>query len=219
MARSRQEGSETTIEPRRRPRQDRSREMVERILEAGRSLLQEVGFKGLTTIAIAERAGLSVGSLYQYFPNKDALVSALHGRHMRQMMAVIDKALTRPEHTGLENALTGLIEAAVEAHLVEADLHRVLEQQLAGLDVAKDGHGFDDTVQCRIHGLLQRYRDEITLKDLKLGTFVLMHAVHALIHASVLELPAGVSTQAAIREIVRMVFNYLTASTGPRVPA
>ena len=208
-----------TLSPRKAPRQARSQATVDTILDATARVLVERGYAGASTNAVAERAGVSVGSLYQYFPNKDALVSALHGRHMRQMMAVIDKALTRPEHTGLENALTGLIEAAVEAHLVEADLHRVLEQQLAGLDVAKDGHGFDDTVQCRIHGLLQRYRDEITLKDLKLGTFVLMHAVHALIHASVLELPAGVSTQAAIREIVRMVFNYLTASTGPRVPA
>ena len=57
MARSRQEGSETTIEPRRRPRQDRSREMVERILEAGRSLLQEVGFKGLTTMLVDQFNG------------------------------------------------------------------------------------------------------------------------------------------------------------------
>ena len=53
----------STLRARRRPRHDRSREMVERIIEADRSLLQEVGFKGLTTIAIGERDGLSVGSL------------------------------------------------------------------------------------------------------------------------------------------------------------
>lgn len=96
MARGRQEESGTTIEPRRRPRQDRSREMVERILEAGRSLLQEVGFKGLTTIAIGERAGLSVGSLYQYFPNKEAVILELARRWFSAFRAAVDAQRDSP---------------------------------------------------------------------------------------------------------------------------
>ncbi len=69
-----------TIEPRKKPKQDRSHSMVERILGAARELLADDSTKGLTTSAIAERAGLSVGSLYQYFPNKEAIVLELARR-------------------------------------------------------------------------------------------------------------------------------------------
>ncbi len=69
-----------TIEPRKRPKQDRSLIMVQRILDAARNLLSNDSVHGLTTTAIAERAGLSVGSLYQYFPNKEAIVLELARR-------------------------------------------------------------------------------------------------------------------------------------------
>lgn len=70
----------TTVEPRKKPRQDRSQGMVERILDAAGALLADDEAKALTTNAIAARAGLSVGSLYQYFPNKEAIVLELTRR-------------------------------------------------------------------------------------------------------------------------------------------
>ena len=160
---------------------------------------------------VAARAGVSVGSLYQYFPNKDALISALHGRHIRQMKAVIEHALTRPEAATLDEALQGLIGAAVEAHRVDSELHRVLETQMARHDDGGEEGKFDDTMQAWLAGLLQRYRGEIVVKDMRLGVFILMHAVHSLIHAAVLERPGDTSLEAVVREIVRLVRAYLTA--------
>ena len=69
-----------TIEPRKKPKQDRSQGMVERILAAAQTLIGEGGAKALTTNSVAEQAGLSVGSLYQYFPNKEAIVLELARR-------------------------------------------------------------------------------------------------------------------------------------------
>lgn len=69
-----------TVEPRKRPKQERSQAMVDRILEAAHDLLNEAPGQVPTTNAIAARAGLSVGSLYQYFPNKEAIVLALAKR-------------------------------------------------------------------------------------------------------------------------------------------
>ena len=196
--------------PRKAPRQSRSLATVKAILDATARILIERGFAAATTNAVAERAGVSVGSLYQYFPNKDALVSALHARHGEQMTAVIQRALTKAMDATLDDALAGLIEATVEAHRVDSDLHCVLELQLGAMDMASLEEEYVGVMEERIVALLARHRSVITTPDLKLAAFMLMHSAHALIHAVVLERPKGVSLKAATQEIVRMLKGYLT---------
>ena len=181
------------------------------ILDATAHILLERGFAQTSTNAVAERAGVSVGSLYQYFPNKDALIAALHARHGEQMMAVIQRALTKAMDATLDDALAGLIEATVEAHRVDADLHRVLEQQLGDQDMGALHDEYVDVMEDRIVALLARHRDEITAPDLKLAAYMLMNAAHGLIHAVVLQRPKGISLKAATQEIVRMMKAYLTS--------
>ncbi|MDW5314158.1 TetR/AcrR family transcriptional regulator [Rhizobium sp. PL01] len=88
------------IEARKKPRQQRSQEMVERIVTAARDMLNEQEFKGLTTNAIAQKAGLSVGSLYQYFPNKEAILLELVQRWLAAFRPVsaFYAAKPRPEN-------------------------------------------------------------------------------------------------------------------------
>ncbi len=208
----------TTLSPRKAPRQDRSRAMVDLILEATARVLVERGYAGTSTNAVAERAGISVGSLYQYFPNKDALVAALHERHAQRVDEVVLQVLQRHVGATLVEALAAVIEAAIAAHSEEAELHQVLELQLAGLDRYR-GPQADGHLAEHVAALLAAHRDEIQVPDLKLATFVLVNAVHALIHAAVLERPSAISLRIATREILRMAFGYLTtpavASTSP----
>lgn len=199
----------TQLSPRKAPRQSRSQATVTAILDATARILLERGFAAASTNAVAERAGVSVGSLYQYFPNKAALIAALHARHGEQMMAVIQRALTQAMDATLDDALGGLVEATVEAHRVDADLHRLLEQQVADADAKHDA--YIDVMQERVVALLARHRDQINAPDLKLAAFMLLNAAHALIHAVVLTRPKGVSLKAATREIVRMLKAYLVS--------
>ena len=201
------------ISPRKAPRQSRSQATVTAILDATARILIEQGFAAASTNAVAERAGVSVGSLYQYFPNKEALVSALHARHGDQMMAVIRHALNKAMDATLSDALTGLIEATVEAHRVDADLHRVLEQRFGSTERHVLQDEYVDVMEDRIVALLARHRDEITVTDLKLAAYMLMNAVHGLIHVVVLQRPKGISLKSATHEIVSMMKAYLT---GPR---
>jgi AcrR family transcriptional regulator len=200
-----------TLIPRKAPRQARSRATVDAILDAAARVLVQRGYAATTTNAVAEVAGVSVGSLYQYFPNKDSLIAALHDRHGRQMSALLDAALLRHRGSSLPEALAGVIESAVKAHQLDTDLHRVLEKQVLGLDQFPGEDESVDEIERRLRGLLEAHRDEIVVDDLRLATYMLMHAVHALIHAVVLERPAGVSVKAATRETVRMALAYLTA--------
>ncbi|GAA3860503.1 TetR family transcriptional regulator [Saccharothrix violaceirubra] len=75
---------------RRQPVQQRSAKRVERMLEACASLVEEVGYDGVTTTLIAERAGVAVGSLYQFFPDKRAVVQALTMRNLERFMQTVD---------------------------------------------------------------------------------------------------------------------------------
>jgi AcrR family transcriptional regulator len=199
------------ISPRKAPRQSRSQATVTAILDATARILVERGCAAASTNAVAGLAGVSVGSLYQYFPNKEALVSAVHTRHGEQMMAVIQRALTKAMDATLDDALAGLVEATVEAHRVDADLHRVLEEQLGTMAVDAIHDEYTDVMEDRIVALLARHRDEITAPDLKLAAYMLLNAAHALIHAVVLQRPKGVSLRLATQEIVSMMTAYLTA--------
>ncbi len=81
---------EVDAAPRKRPIQARSRATVDAILEGAIRILTRDGFDGATTTKIAEAAGVSVGSLYQYFPSMEAIVAALFEKHADELLAVFD---------------------------------------------------------------------------------------------------------------------------------
>jgi AcrR family transcriptional regulator len=93
---SQRAGDGVTIEPRKRPRQDRSQAVVETILAVTQALLLRNGLPKLTTNAIAAEAGLSIGSLYQYFPNKEAIVLELARRWLAIFLPVTQHYLEKP---------------------------------------------------------------------------------------------------------------------------
>src|SRR5689334_9527401 len=101
---------QTRISPRKRPRQARSKATVDTILDATTRVLVKQGFDRLSTNAVAVTAGVSIGSLYQYFPNKEALVLALIDRHVEQMNASILAELTRVAKLPIAEAVRCVVE-------------------------------------------------------------------------------------------------------------
>jgi AcrR family transcriptional regulator len=112
----------STMEPRKLPRQRRSKATVQAILDACADGLQRGGYHGLTTHAIAMRAGASVGTLYQYFPNRDAVAGALVVRAMERLLDAMRKALAQCVERGLAG------QAATE-HLLLGALHVLVEER------------------------------------------------------------------------------------------
>ena len=94
----------------------RSKDTVDTILAATARVLVKQGFDGLTTNAVAEAAGVSIGSLYQYFPNKEALVAALIERHVEDMNAAILCELARVAQPADREAARAVIELTIRAH-------------------------------------------------------------------------------------------------------
>ncbi len=123
---------QSSMKPRKSARQARSAATVEVIVEAAARILETAGVAGFTTNAVAERAGVSVGSLYQYFPNKDAITRALIRRELASLEAAIGGAREA------RAPLRSFIEAAVAQQLRRPALARLLDAEEDRLAAAGD---------------------------------------------------------------------------------
>jgi AcrR family transcriptional regulator len=145
-----------SLKPRKSPRQSRSAQTVEAILEGAARILETRGFDGYTTNAVAERAGVSIGSLYQYFPGKDALTRALIRRETGRLLAEAAPFADLPD---ADRALEGVIGAAVAHQLRRPTLARLLDVEEARLPVGDDV----EAVSAVIVGTLGRILDRSDL--------------------------------------------------------
>jgi len=119
---------------RKQPVQPRARVTIEQIIEAAATLIEERGLSGYNTNAVAARAGVSIGSLYQYFPGKDAIMAALARRETAALRGDITAARL---DAGSREALIRLIDAAVRHQLRRPVLARVIDLEEERL--ARDG--------------------------------------------------------------------------------
>jgi len=195
--------------PRKRPRQDRSRATVDAILEACARVLIKHGFDGLTTNAVADAAGVSIGSLYQYFPNKEALVAALVERHIEDRKAATFAELARVALLPIHEAARAVIELTLNAHRVAPDLHRVMIEQVPRIGRMARLRELDHIGHQIVAGLLAARRDEIHVTDPDLAAWVLVSAIEAIAHRAVLFDPERLADPRLVDEACLLVTRYL----------
>jgi AcrR family transcriptional regulator len=204
------------LRPRKRPLQARAQRTVEVVLKAAAQVFVRRGYAGATTNHIAERAGVSIGSLYEYFPSKDAILVALMEAHVREGEAVLGRAAA--EVAGASPSLTEtirhLVKAMVELHGRERELHRVLFEEaplprpLRTL-LAEMEARITDRVE-----LLLRSQPEVTVADPALAAAIVVKTVEALTHNLVVhgERDRHYELDVYVEEIVRLVASYLTTA-------
>lgn len=129
--------SQLLLEPRKSPVQARSAASVEAILEATIQVLLSVGKERLTTTRVALRAGVSVGTLYQYFPNKSALLQAALKRHLAEVTAAVELVCKEQEGRTLRQMVTVLITAFLQAKMRDAKTSIALYSVSSDVDGAK----------------------------------------------------------------------------------
>lgn len=195
--------------PRKRPRQERSKATVDAILAATARVLVRDGFDGLTTNAVASKAGVSIGSLYQYFPNKEALVGALIERHMEDMNTTVLAELTRVARLPLAQAARAVIELTIRAHAIDPDLHRVLTEQVPRIGKLAKLRDLDQLTHRMVVGLLTARRDELAIRDPEMAAFILVSTIEAVVHRAALLYPQHLRDPALVDETTLMVTRYL----------
>lgn len=195
---------------RRRPKQRRARETVEAVLDAVIRILKRDGYRAITTNRIAEVAGVSIGSVYQYFPDKASIFNALHQRHIDQIDRMVQTKLVEYASSPLADLMRAMIDAMIDAHVTDPELYELL---LTEVPHKADGtkefavrlHGaFRLAISSRAHELKKR-------RDLDMVVFIVANMVEALSHGAVLRRPATLSLDDAKEEVVSAVLSYLRA--------
>jgi len=198
--------------PRKSATQERSRATVDALVEATARILVSDGFDKASTNRIAEVAGVSVGSLYQYFPSKEALVVAVAERHHRDIMQVVGRALAEVDSLPVEEAVPKLVAVAIRAHRVDPDLHRVLAEEIPRTGGLEDLDPINREAQAMFKAYLEARKGELRVADVELATFVCATSIEALAHNAVLhhaELSSNGAISALIDETSRMILGYL----------
>ncbi|HEV2444248.1 MAG TPA: TetR/AcrR family transcriptional regulator [Steroidobacteraceae bacterium] len=202
----------TLTNPRKNASQARSRATVDALVEATARILVRESFDRASTNRIAEEAGVSIGSLYQYFPSKEALVAAVIDRHQQELLRVARGTLAAVAALPMEQAVRKLVIMAIEAHRVDPRLHRVLAEQIPRIGKLKDLEVFKRENYALFRTYLESHRGEIRALDLEVATFVCVTSIEALTHAAVLHHPEVLADEAAatlVDEATRLIVRYL----------
>src|SRR5215510_5260165 len=155
--------------PRKSASQKRSRLTVDALLEATARVLVKEGYDRASTNRIAEVAGVSVGSLYQYFPSKEALVAAVIDRHMGEMLQLVRDALLEAASHPVERGVRKLVTVMIDAHRVDPRLHRVLQEQIPRTGRLENIEALDQEASALVRVYLEAHREEVGVADLDLA--------------------------------------------------
>lgn len=201
------------LAPRKVPTQQRAKETVDAILAAAAHVLAKDGYEGLNTNRVAERAGVSVGSLYQYFPGKEALVLALLEQHHAEMMALLltdlDSALP------LEELARTVIGRILAHHAENPRLHAALLEELPRIGrLGEVLQRIEEDTQMPLRLAFEARRDEIGDHDPDLAAFLITDAVVSVSHRYALD-SRGFSQEAMREGLVKMVVGYLRMGLSP----
>ena len=191
------------IPARRIPRQHRSRQTVEAVLAAVPLVMKRHGAASITTNRIAEVAGVSIGSLYQYFPDKRSVFSALHERHVGDVRNMLERNIAAHRSSSFSEFVVDLVEELVDLHSVETELH-----QLISSSVNEGPEHFRHALRSVFEKAITQYGSEKTNRIL----FVLPSLVEGVVHGVAL---SPFTNREAKGEAVKATLAYL--STHPEL--
>lgn len=204
--------TEARTEPRKPPVQRRSKATVKALLEAAAQVFETHGYAGGTTNRIAELAGYSIGTLYQYFPSKESLVIALLEQHIeetqRRMREWVGHMVT--ERHSLRDAIEDYVTDMLDMHVQRPKLQHILLEETPLPErihclLLEAEHQLARTMA----GLLRTY-PEARLRNPEHMAYVVIHTIEALTHRFAAHPEDSVISQDALREeLVRMLTGYL----------
>jgi AcrR family transcriptional regulator len=196
--------------PRKLPKQERSQATVSAILIATTRILTEEGYDKFNTNRVAELAGVSVGSLYQYFPNKESLLYALGEHHANEMAQLAQHHLEDLGDRSILEVLQQIIKAVLAAYAVNPKLYRILHQQVPR---SEEMQKLDDArIEQMLHAFLALHRDQLRPKNLDITVFIISRTIKALLYDAIADRPNLLKNGELEQELMNMLSSYLIAS-------
>lgn len=195
-----------TTKPRKIPSQERSRATVDAILQASTYILNEVGWGGLNTNAIAERAGVNIASLYQFFPNKQAVITELQRRHAAAIHQDLRYAVQHLSgQPTLNAALRVIVEMVVREHERAPEVHKAISEELPLSQRC--------TQYCQVE-LLDQMLSALqplmkNVPEPKLAVYMAGVSIHSIVHQVTNQKPELLSHSGLVDELVTLVERFL----------
>jgi AcrR family transcriptional regulator len=168
---------------RKEPQQARSRATVDAIVTAGTQVLGQSGWAEFTTNQVAAAAGVSIGSLYQYFPNKLALIGAIRRRHFDEVLAIVQGVNMNAR--SLEGSVEVLVDGMLAVHGSHPALHRALLEEVPRVEEASSAHdGFEQQYLRHFRNFISKHRTSSGSNEV--AAQVLSTAVEGVVHHAAL---------------------------------
>lgn len=204
--------TKNVLKPRKLPTQSRAKATYDAIITATAQVLAAEGLDGANTNRIAEVAGVSIGSLYQYFPNKDAMMQALIDRYAQRFVVHLSGFLSELGQEPARGAVRAYVRAMLELPREDPELHRAFV-----LIVFRLGHGCIQELETQLMQIVRAYletqKSRILPKNLELATFVLVTTVESVTNIALLKHPEFIHTEAFEEELANIVMRYLVGET------
>jgi AcrR family transcriptional regulator len=214
-------------EPRKLPTQNRSKLLVDAIIEACQQILECEGSDQLTTNRIAEVAGVNIGSLYQYFPNKEAILTKIFteksARETDRMARESTERVAAKVDISLQATLRELIAVLAEIQIqylsIHGDFYREYHSffDFAGQINACVSHDYQQpSLEQWLPQLLSLYQAQITTDNLEQAAFATSKIINGLLVGALEDHPDWLSDESYLRVIEQAVLNFLTGVTPAR---
>lgn len=198
---------------RKRPNQSRSRALVDAVAQASLRILDEGGDEALTVARIAELSGAAVGSIYQYFPNKDAIVALLYERVMdeesEQLLLMREKLVGLPLPLALREILANIIRVELRLFKLNQAFHLRYHNALH-LGMWRGPYQSPaEFIEATWLPLLKIYANEITTQHPEVAAYLVGQGLRSVIRAMLEDMPEQLETGAALDSLVAMAMGCL----------
>ncbi|GLQ31343.1 TetR/AcrR family transcriptional regulator [Litoribrevibacter albus] len=204
---------ETSFPLKKQPVQKRSQFMVSAIKEAAARVLKDQGVDGFNTNTVAEIAGVSIGSLYQYFGSKEVLIAEVKRAHFKELRSLFAQVQQNLKTDRLQEMVDAFIDASVQGHLIDPELHRVLSQDLNHFQV-KENDSSEESILCKVESALSHYQTQLRPGlDVSVAAQMVYTLVENTVHDLVLNTNDQTKMALMITELKHIVLVYLQGET------
>lgn len=204
---------ETKFSLKKQPVQQRSQFMVSAIKEAAARVLKDQGVDGFNTNTVAEIAGVSIGSLYQYFGSKEVLIAEVKRAHFKELRSLFAQVQQNLKTDHLQEMVDVFIDASVQGHMIDPELHRVLSQDLDYFQV-KENDSSEESILCKVEGALRHYQPQLRPGlDVSVAAQMVYTLVENTVHDLVLNTNDQAKVNRMISELKHIVLVYLQGET------
>jgi AcrR family transcriptional regulator len=194
--------------PRKQPKQKRAQERVDSILDCSINIIESEGIEKLNTNYIAEKSGISVGSIYQYFPNKESIVSNLIERHYEERIKILNERIFTLRKQSVEMVVEGIIRTLFESHKKHPNLEQIFQQKKRSLG----GYIREQELDQRLIKLLEKYMKRtdahFDVKNFRLALNILGTTFKAVCLDSMYDDRFG-SEEEVIQELKKLSLRYI----------